>query len=181
MSDIVVSKRYAEALFQLGKEKGILDELRDQSLLVKKVFDENKELATFLTHPKVDLQSKKDFVAKAFASLQTELVNALKLLIDRNRIANVPDIADELVQLVNEENGIADATVYSVRQLTDAEKQQLSKSFSKHLNKKEIKINNVVDPSVIGGVKIRVGNTIYDGTISGKLHRIEQQIMTANK
>lgn len=180
MSEVVVAKRYAEALFQIGKEKGTLEQLQEEFLTVREVFETNKELQYFLTHPKVNVASRKDFVAQVFGKLQADVVNAIKLLVDRNRVNIIPTVATELIKLVQEENGIAEATVYSVRSLSDDEKQKLEQSFKKRLNKNKIHFNNIVDPSVIGGVKIRVGNTIYDGSISGRLHRIKQQIVSAN-
>ena len=71
--------------------------------------------------------------------------------------------------------------VYSVRALSEEECRQLELSFAKRFAKRAIELNNVVDPSLIGGMKIRVGNTIYDGSVSGMLKRIERNIVTANK
>ncbi len=73
---------------------------------------------------------------------------------------------------------MATATVYSVRELTDVEKTELENSFKKKFNKKSVAIENIVDPSIIGGLKIRVGNTIYDGSISGKLNRIKNRLVS---
>jgi len=180
MSELVVSKRYAEALFQLGQEKGNLDQLKEEFLTVQEVFESSKELQTFLMHPRVDDAARKKLITEAFGGLQADVVNTVKLLVDARRTAIIPSVVDQFIQLVNDAEGIAEATVYSVRALSDAEKQQLEQSFKKRLNKKAIKMTNVEDPSIIGGIKIRVGNTIYDGSISGKLHRIGQNIVTAN-
>ncbi|WP_067728531.1 F0F1 ATP synthase subunit delta [Oceanobacillus damuensis] len=181
MSEQVVSKRYAEALFQLGKEKNTQDLLVEEFRVVREVFKNNKKLDTFLKHPKIDNEKKKQFLTQAFQGTQTDVVNTLKLLVERRRTAAVPSIIDHFIQLVNDAKGIADATVYSVRELSEAEKQQLQVTFAKRMGKAAINLENVVDPSIIGGIKIRVGNTIYDGTISGKLNRISRRIVSANK
>jgi len=96
-------------------------------------------------------------------------------------ISLIPAVIENFAHIYNEANGIADATVYSIRALTEAEKEQLSSSFKTQLNKQSVSINNVVDPSLIGGMKIRVGNTIYDGSISNKLNRLKQNIVSASK
>jgi F-type H+-transporting ATPase subunit delta len=83
--------------------------------------------------------------------------------------------------LANGAKGIAEATVYSVRALSDAELEKLAQTFAKRLNKNAVKLENKVDPSIIGGVKIRMGNTIYDGSLSAKLKRIERNITATNK
>lgn len=180
MSEMVVSKRYADALFQLGQEKGNIEKLTEEFLVVQEVFQNNKELINFLMHPRVGNTAGKKLITEAFSGLQTDVVNTLKLLVDARRTAIIPSVIESFIELVNDAKGIAEATVYSVRKLSDAEIEQLEESFRKRLNKNAINITNVVDSSVIGGVKIRVGNTIYDGSVSGKLRRIEQNLVTAN-
>ncbi|GAB3044911.1 F0F1 ATP synthase subunit delta [Virgibacillus ainsalahensis] len=181
MSEALVAKRYAEALFQLGKEKAVLDQLLEDFRVVKEVFQTNKELITFLKHPRFDNEKKKQFLDEVFQGLGTDVVNTLKILVERHRVEVTPSIIDHLVQLSNDAKGIAEARVYSVRELSDAEKQELETSFAKRLNKVSVSFENVVDPTLVGGVKIRMGNTIYDGSISGKLKRIERDMLTANK
>lgn len=180
MSETVVAKRYADALFQLGKEKDTLNKFEEEFNVVREVFENNAELNTFLMHPQINNEKKKQLLSVAFKGMQADVVNTLKLLVDRHRIAIIPTVIEHFTQLVNDAKGIAEATVYSVRALSDAEKNQLATTFSKRLHKTSIKLTNIVDTSILGGIKIRVGNTIYDGTIGGKLKRIERNITTAN-
>lgn len=180
MSDIVVARRYADALFQLGKEKNTLDQFASELLVVQEVYKNNEQFAAFLKHPKVDKQKKLQFISGVLQGLHADVVNTIKLLVEKQRTAAIPAIINHFNQLVNEARGIADATVYSVRELSEAEKLKLEESFAKRLGKAAINLENVVDPSILGGIKIRVGNTIYDGTISGKLNRISKSIVTAN-
>ncbi|WP_010648357.1 F0F1 ATP synthase subunit delta [Oceanobacillus massiliensis] len=180
MSEAIVAKRYADALFQLGKEKNSLEQYADEFRVVREVFKNNKQLVTILKHPKIDNVKKKQFISEVFQGVHIDVVNTIKLVVERHRTDAIPSIINHFIQLVNDAKGIAEATVYSVRELSDSEKQQLQLSFSKRLGKTSINLLNVVDPSVIGGVKIRVGNTIYDGTVSGKLNRISRKIVSAN-
>lgn len=180
MSEAVVAKRYADALFQLGNEKAATDSLVEELRSVKDIFRNNQNLSTFLEHPRVSNDKKKQLLDEVFKSFSKDVVNTLKILVDRHRVELVPSISDDFIQLVNDARGVAEGTVYSVRELSDTEKEQLEKTFAKRFNKKTIKLENVVDPSLIGGVKLRIGNTIYDGSISGKLQRIERNIVTAN-
>ncbi|MFC3039659.1 F0F1 ATP synthase subunit delta [Virgibacillus xinjiangensis] len=181
MSEALVAKRYAEALFQLGNEKAALEQFVEEFRVVKEVFQTNDNLVTFLKHPRVDLEKKKQFLEDVFQGLSKDVVNTLKLLVERHRVEATPSIIDHLVQFRNDALGIAEAEVYSVRQLSDTELKQLENSFAKRIGKKEVKLQNVVDPSIMGGIKLRMGNTIYDGSISGKLKRIERNIVTADK
>ncbi|WP_026907712.1 F0F1 ATP synthase subunit delta [Paucisalibacillus globulus] len=176
MSEAVVAKRYADALFQLASEKSSLNDYLEELRVVKQVFEENKELQTFLAHPRVTNEKKRIFLDEVFAGVSQDVLNTLKILVERHRVGITTDVVDAFETLVNEASGVAQGKVYSVRKLSDAEKADLELSFAKRLNKSVIKLENVVDSSLVGGVKIRMGNTIYDGTISGKLRRIEQNI-----
>ncbi|WP_164217661.1 F0F1 ATP synthase subunit delta [Virgibacillus sp. YIM 98842] len=181
MSEAVVAKRYADALFQLGNEKAVLDSLLEEFRTVKKVFETNANFNTFLKHPRVHNEKKKQFLDEVFQGLSADVVNTIKLLVERQRSEILPSIIDHFIQLVYDAKGIAAATVYSVRELDSAELKELESAFAKRFNKNALYLENKVDPSILGGIRIRLGNTIFDGSISGKLKRIERKIVTANK
>jgi len=176
----VVAKRYAEALFQLATEKNIADQLISELGTVKEVFENDKQLVEFLSHPRINLQTKQALIDEAFKSYNKTVINTLKILVERHRLTEIVAIVDQYIHLYNEANGIATATVYSVRTLSDDEKTSLENSFKQKLNKDSITFTNKVDPSLLGGVRIRIGNTIYDGSISGKLNRMKNNLTSAN-
>src|SRR5699024_1072123 len=180
MKEEVVARRYADALFQLGQEKGTQDNLIHEFLIVRNVFRENEQIIPFLKHPRVSNAEKKQFLEDVFQGMSTDVINTLKMLVERHRIVIIPSIIDHLNHLDNDAKGIAEAIAYSVRALSDQELEQISQSCEDRVNKRAVKLENEVDPSIIGGIKIRMGNTIYDGSISGKLKRIERSIGTAN-
>jgi F-type H+-transporting ATPase subunit delta len=177
MSNGIVAKRYAVALFQLAKEQNTIDQFEKELLIVKEVFTTNKDLIDVLNHPKVTNETKKSIVKEAFASLTQQVVNTLLLLVDRHRVDIVTDVVDYFVKNANEARGTEDAIVYSVRPLTEAELTSISTSFAKKIGKTSLRLQNVVDKTLLGGVKLRIGNRIYDGSISGKLERIERQLV----
>lgn len=182
MSEAVVAKRYAEALFRLGEEKNTLDELTRELRVVREVFQDNKkQIYTFLEHPRIKSEQKKLFLHGVLQGMQIDVVHMLQLLVERHRIAVTPSMIDHFIQLVNDAKGTAEATVYSVQELSEGEKEALKKNLEKRFNKKTVELENVVDTSIMGGLKIRVGNTIFDGSLSGKLQRIERDILTANR
>lgn len=181
MSKSIAARRYAEALFQLGNEKNTLEQLSEELQVVQEVFRDNDRIYTFLKHPRVNHEKKKQFLTETFQGLQADVVNTLNLLVERHRIEITPTIVDHFNQMVNDAKGIAEAKVYSVRELSDSEQRALSVSFANRIGKREVVIDNIVDPSLLGGLKIRIGNTIFDGSVSRKLNRIEQNIVSANK
>ncbi|MBM7571288.1 F0F1 ATP synthase subunit delta [Aquibacillus albus] len=179
MSKANVSKRYAEALFQIGQEKSTSEQLEAQLQIVKEVFESNKQFVEFLAHPRISSDKKKEMIDQVFQQFSSDVRNTVKILVNRHNQQALPAIVNHFSALVNASNGIADATVYSVRALADEEKQQISNVFSQKLNLKRLNIENIVDTAILGGVKIKIGNTIYDGTIQGKLERIERNIVSA--
>jgi F-type H+-transporting ATPase subunit delta len=181
MSESVVVQRYAEALFQLGNEKNIIDELIRDFRTVQEVFQNNNELNAFLLHPKVNGEQKEKLITESLKGLHTDVVHTVKLLIERRRTTLIPTIVEAFIKKVNDANGIEVATVYSARELTDDEKQKLKTAFAKRIGKTTLEFESVIEPELIGGIKIRVGNTIYDGSVSGRLERIERKIKVANK
>ncbi|UFT98947.1 F0F1 ATP synthase subunit delta [Radiobacillus kanasensis] len=180
MSEAVVSKRYADALFQLAQEKSRLVELEEEIRALDQIVKQSPELLTFLTNPKVSASDKKNLLKESLKDFSSEVIHTLFILVDRHREEIIPDVISHFIQLANEQKGIAEAKVYSVRELSIDEQEEISKVFAKKLNINVLKIENIVDPSIIGGIKIRVGNTIYDGSISGKLTRLERSIVSAN-
>lgn len=177
MSNEIVAKRYASALFQIALEKESLQAFEEDLKVVKQVFEENPKLAAMLNHPKISVNEKKSLVQSGFALLNPAVLNTLSLLIDRNRVDVINEMADEFTRLSNEKSGTEDGIVYSVRILSNEELNELSAAFAKKIGKKALRLENVIDQSLVGGVKIRIGNRIYDGSISGKLERIERTLV----
>ncbi|MCH1625139.1 F0F1 ATP synthase subunit delta [Fredinandcohnia quinoae] len=177
MSKGIVAKRYAVALFQLAKEQHALDQFEGELRTVKQVFAENEDFLTVLSNPKLSIDRKKLIVKEAFTSFSQTTLNTLCLLLDRHREELILDVADEFIELANNERGIAEAKVFSIRPLSEDEKAGLSSVFAAKVGKASLKIENVVDKSLIGGVKLRIGNQIFDGSVKGKLERLERELI----
>src|SRR5699024_6809229 len=168
--------RYADALFQLADENNNAETLITELAVVKDAFQANKKLIQILNHPKISESDKMNMIDEVFGECRKDIIHTIKLLVKRNRIEK---IINQVTEIYNEANGIAVANVYSVRELTETERENIANSLKQQLKKKEVKLNNIIDPSVLGGLKIRVGNTIYDGTISGKLNQMRHNIGTS--
>jgi F-type H+-transporting ATPase subunit delta len=173
----MVARRYALALFQLVKEKQLIDTVEEELRVVKEVFFVNEDLRAVLESPKISREKKKAILSNAFASVNPLVLNTLMLLVDRHRESEIMDVANEFSELANEERGIESANVYSVRPLTDEERTALSVSFAKKIDKKSLQIENIVDSDLLGGIKIRIGNRIFDGSLRGKLDRLERTLL----
>jgi F-type H+-transporting ATPase subunit delta len=177
MSDTSVAKRYAAALFQIAKEQNLLDTMEEELRAIKEVFSSNNELQAFLQHPKVSAEVKKQFIGEVFADLSIQVKNTLFLMIDSHRTDVISQMAADFIELANEERSVAQAQVYSVRPLTEDEREAVSSAFAAKVGKRTLRIENIVDRSVLGGIKLRIGNRIFDGSVSGKLERLERELL----
>lgn len=173
----MVAKRYALALFQLSKENNLLAQVEQELRVVKEVLVNSSDLNAVLQSPKVSAAKKKEIIKDSFSQVNPFVLNTLMILIDRHRQDQMVEVADQFVELSNEEHGIADAKVYSIRPLTKDESDALSASFAAKVGKKSLRIQNIVDPELLGGLKIRIGNRIYDGSLRGKLNRLERKLL----
>ncbi|PLR96629.1 F0F1 ATP synthase subunit delta [Bacillus sp. T33-2] len=177
MSNSTLAKRYALALFQIASEQKLLNSVEDELRVVKEVFNSNPDLVAVLKSPKLPVDRKKEMLKAAFASASVYVQNTLMVLIDRHREDQITEVADRFIELANEERGIAEAVVYSVQPLTDPQREALSIAFSEKVGKQSLRIENVVDSNLLGGVKLRIGNRIFDGSLRGKLDRLERKLL----
>lgn len=177
MSNPQVAKRYALALFQVAQEQKVLDTVETELRVVKDAINNNPTFTSVLNTPKLPLEKKKELVNNAFKSANKYVLNTLMVLIDNHRIGAFAEVCDQFIELSNEVKGTASAKVYSVKPLTDDQKKALSAAFAPKVGKKALEIENITDSELLGGVKLRIGNRIFDGSLRGKLNRLERKLL----
>ena len=177
MSNSMVARRYALALFQIAKEQQLLGVIEEELRVVREVFVYNTDIKAVLKSSKLTIDRKKEILKAAFTSVNPYVLNTLLILIDRHREDEIIEVANQFFELANEESGVAEAKVYSTRELTEAERNAISATFAAKVGKKSLRIENIVDSELLGGVKLRIGNRIYDGTLRGKLDRLERKLL----
>ncbi|MGC5324978.1 F0F1 ATP synthase subunit delta [Brevibacillus sp. SYSU BS000544] len=171
-----VSKRYARALFEVAKERGLIDSIEVELKSVVEAVNQNAELTKILMHPHIPAEDKKQLIKDVFqAQVADETLNFIGVLIDNGRESELTSIAASYVGLANEERGIADAVVTTAKPLNQEEEAQLADRFGKLINK-TLRIQTVVDPSIMGGVVVKIGDRLYDGSIKRKLEHFAHQL-----
>lgn len=178
MSHDAVEKRYASALFELAKEHGQLETIEKEVRVVKEVFEGNEPFRKLLKSPKVTLGKKQEILKDIFSGLSTFTLNTLLLLTERHRDDLIADVCRSFIERMNEERGISEAVVYSARPLTAEESKAISGVFAEKVGKRSLNIENVVDSGLLGGLKIRIGNSIFDSSLRGKLERLERTLIS---
>ncbi|AOZ93205.1 F0F1 ATP synthase subunit delta [Paenibacillus crassostreae] len=172
--DTVVAKRYAKALFEVASQEKVTLEVEQDLKALVEVIQGNDEIERFLTTPNISDSDKLNALNRALqGKLSQAVINTVELLVRRRRTDIFPDLLDSYVKLKGESLGMADAVVYSTYPLDEREKEAVAAEFGQVAHK-VIRVNNMVDKSLLGGLKVVIGDTLYDGSLSGKLARLEK-------
>ncbi len=180
MKDVRVAKRYAAALFGIAKRDNILDAVTADVLLIERFIAEVPYLRAVLLQPLVS-EAKKDKVATdAFSDRVTATsLNFVKLLIRKRREDLIDECIREYRALVAESQNRVDAVATTAVAITPQQTTQLILSLER-LTGKNVSLTTVIDPDILGGTIVRMGDTIIDGSVRGRLARLEQQLMGAS-
>jgi len=174
-----VSSRYARALADVIAESKLdANQSLTQLRTMVAAFEISKELREIWETPAV-LPAQKRKVLDALAArtgvTERAVRNFIAVLIDHGRIALLPEIADRLEAELNKRIGRVDAEIVSARELQQAQRSSLVAEISR-LTGKQVVARYATDATLLGGVTVRVGSTIYDGSVRGQLQRIRQQL-----
>lgn len=171
--------KYAQALFELGERDNKLDVFSEQLKSVVSVFNSHAELRQFMFHPQVKAELKKDTLQKLFGQeLDLLILNFLMLLVDRRRISGIDLVWDEFRQLVNASKNLEEAEVTTAVNLSEAAKTALQQKLSK-VTGKNIVLHTTVNPSIVGGVVVRIGDKLIDGSVVRQLDDLRRVLTSA--
>ncbi|PRD47266.1 F0F1 ATP synthase subunit delta [Sphingobacterium haloxyli] len=174
MSIFTVASRYAKSLLDLAQEQGQLDAVKEDMESVISVLKSNSELLAVLKNPIIKGDKKRAILAAIFdGKINSTILSFFYLLVNKGRAAILLDIAQEFVREYNEAKGIVNASVTSATALSEVNLAALQEIIAAEINATVI-LKNVVDPSLIGGFTVRVGDRQVDSSIAGKLSKLEK-------
>lgn len=167
---------YSEALFSLAVEEGRIDELQHELETLCNLLTDNPEFREFLVTPKIGKEDKRAFVDSVLGDkFSQEIVNLTKVLIDKKRAGELHDIAAVYRMSALNYQGMVSAVSYSAVPLSQAEMDAL-KAKLETLTGKKISLENVVDRSVLGGVRLKVGDRIIDGSLKRRMEDLKDNL-----
>lgn len=173
-----IASRYAQALLEIGVEHQKYEALRDQITELASLFEQSKPFRTALLNPGLELEERRR-VIEAVADRRDwdqMVVNFALLMVDNDRIALIPTVADELTRLVNEKTGKVRARVTSASELDGEQREAIEKALGQ-ISGKDVVLETEVDPELLGGVVARIGSTVYDGSIKRQIERLRSSIL----
>jgi F-type H+-transporting ATPase subunit delta len=169
---------YAEALFEVGRDKGKLDTLQQELGEFTDAVDRNRELQVFFFSPYLSSEEKKDGIERAVTDAEPELINFLELLVDKHRMPEIFRIRRELDELWKHENRRIDVTVTSAVELDSAVVEKIGQEVERQTGE-EVDLSSAVDSDILGGIVLQVGNMVLDASIRSRLEKLRKSVATA--
>jgi F-type H+-transporting ATPase subunit delta len=169
---------YAEALFEVGRDKGKLDTLQQQLTQFADEVDRNRELQVFFFSPYLSTAEKQEGIERAISGAEPELVNFLELLVDKHRMTEVFRIRREFDELWKQENRRLDVTVTSAVELDPAVVEKIGQEVERQTGEK-VDLSSRVDGEILGGIVLQVGNMVLDASIRSRLEKLRKSVATA--
>jgi ATP synthase F1 delta subunit len=170
-----IAQVYARALFEVAQEKGDLDEVREQLGQFADALEESRELQTYFFSPYFSTEEKKDGLHKAVSGASEPVMNFLELLVEKHRMPAVFRIRREIDALWREENKLLPVQLTSAIALDDDTVQNLGRTIGERTGRK-VDVTATVNPDILGGIVLRVGNSILDASIRNRLESLRKQV-----
>ena len=177
MRQTILARRYAKALFSLGKEKNKLESYNEALSAIADLYEEAPEVGDSLTNPLYPLEARQKVMEKIAKSVKADtiLTTFLNLLLEKQRADALPDIAREIQIMVDKDQNISHGFVISAIDLDSDLQEKIQATLEKITGDKVI-LETKVDPSVIGGIIAKVGDLVFDGSIKTQLTGLKESI-----
>ena len=172
-----VVRGYAEALFNVVRAEGELDRVEDELYRFGKLLESNHELKQALADQSIERTRRLEVLEGLLADkVSTHTLSLLAFIVTQGRARQLPQILEELSSLAAEARNSVVAEVRSAIPLDDRQRKELAEALGKATGR-NVEVKVLVDPSVIGGISARVGDTVIDGTVKRRLEQLKEQVM----
>jgi len=170
-----LARVYARSLFGAARDQGKLDELREQLAQFADALGEHRELAVFFFSPYFSSAEKQEALGRVLDGAEEIFVNFLALLIENHRMPVIFRIRDEYERLWEEENRMLQVEITSAIELDQATTESLGRTIGERAGRKVV-LAARVDPDILGGIVVRVGNSILDASIRNRLEQLRRHV-----
>lgn len=170
---------YARSLFELAEQAGGPEKIMQVAGELEQVCDlarEDRDFAEFLASPLIDPRRRRDALSAIFSERVTDLTLRFLLVLNaKGRLNHLERIAEAFDQLVHAAFGRIEVDVYTAEPLTETARETLKKRIGSALGKEAV-LYGYTEPAMIGGLKLRIGDQLIDGSVAGKLRRMRQAL-----
>jgi F-type H+-transporting ATPase subunit delta len=173
-----IASKYSEAVLELAVGLKQEDKVLEEIKLISEVIASDREMTVVINHPSIDVHEKKRFLNSLFAGKISELsANLIGLLADKRRLDLIPFIEASYRELLNKRKNIVSATLTCSEKLADSSLANIKAQLAEHLSKTLV-LEVKVDPTLIGGVVLKMGDQVIDGSLSGQLKALEKALVS---
>jgi F-type H+-transporting ATPase subunit delta len=171
------SLQYANALADIALAQEAAEATAKQLNAFGEAYAESAELRTFLASPAVTVEAKHEVLEKITGRLRASKIirNFLFVIADHRRSHLIPEIVAVLQQILRQRQGVAEAEISSAVELSAAQKKELAATLAR-LTGKKIETKYSLDPALLGGAVVRIGDTIYDGSLRSRLNEMRSRL-----
>lgn len=178
MRDETVARNYAETLFELARRNESIQEYGDALGMVAGLLEDDSRFRTFVETPRIDDEAKKDVIRKVFRDkAPKQVINFVLITIDKRRQTLLREISEEYSLLLDNHLGREHVEVTVARPLDDTTANVVSEQLSKMLGRQAIP-HIRVKPEILGGLVVRTGDMIYDGSVRRRLEGLRRRLLT---
>jgi len=172
------SLQYANALADIVLQQGAAEPTRKQLADFEAAYKESAELRNFMASPAISREAKHGVIEKLVARIGASRVlrNFLFVIVDNQRTHLLPEIAASFEEVLRQRQGVAEAEIASAVPLNDKQRAALLQNLERVTGKK-IQANYSIDPALLGGAVVRVGDTVYDGSVRNQLDRLRHRLV----
>jgi F-type H+-transporting ATPase subunit delta len=173
-----IAEVYARALFEAAKDDGVLDRVHDELGQFADALEGDRNLQVFLFSPYFSSEEKKQGVRRIVTDADERVLNFLELLAERHRMPALFRIRRLFDELWADEHKLLEVTVTSATELDAALVDDIGKRIEEQTGR-EVELSSKVDPDVLGGLRVRVGNMVLDATVRNRLDQLRKQVAKA--
>ena len=173
-----IAQVYARSLWEVASAHGRTDEIREQLAEFTRALDENRDLQVFFFSPYFSTKEKQDGVDRAISGADEIFVNFLKLLIENHRMPVIYRVRSGYEELWEDANRLLPVSVTSAVELDEATVREIGDRISQQTGRR-VELSAHVEPDILGGIVVRVGNSILDASIRTRLERLRKQVARA--
>jgi F-type H+-transporting ATPase subunit delta len=173
-----IAQVYSRSLFEVAKEQDKLDAIRDQLGEFTDALSDNRDLQVFLFSPYFSTVEKKEGLHKVLDGADPAFQNFLELLLEKHRMPALFRIRRQFEERWQEENRLLPVQVTSAIELDDETVEQISSRIAEQTDRR-IELSTEVNPEILGGIVLRVGNSILDASIRNRLEQVRRQLARA--
>jgi F-type H+-transporting ATPase subunit delta len=173
-----IAQVYARALFAVAKEHDVLDQVREQLDTFAAALNDNRDLAVFFFSPYFSTEEKKDGLKRAVDGAEPIFMNFLEALLERHRMPAIFRIRARYEQLWDEEHQLLPVEITSAIKLDESIVNNIGERIGEQAGRK-VELSSNVDPEILGGIVLRVGNFILDASIRNRLNQLRKQVAQA--